>query len=227
MRTLLFCTAWADSTEALDRRLGRWLRHHAGLPWPCEVRLAVATDGLPANVTRPEPALDYLFWNHEPHLGRPAHLNYPGWWRSFTSSLDLARMIGAERIWHVESDFLVTSSKMIERLDTARAGWTAFWCPRHNFPETAIQVIGGDRFEKMASLKAELQGSGYRRFIGRHAEEVLPFDTIDRSMNGDRYGEAGIDPKTIEGLDFYGQAPDALEAIPFDARVSVMTGGNE
>jgi hypothetical protein len=203
LRTLLFCTAWADNAEALDRRVGRWVRHHASIPWPCDVRLAVAADGIDPDV--PWPAGDYERLNHVPHLGRPDHLSYPGWWRSFTSGLTLACNVGAVRMWHVESDFFVASERMVDRLHAATRGWTAFWCERWGFAETAVQAICCDRYRDLQDLKTRLEVGGYRTFDGQHAEHVLPFDQVERGMVGDRYGEAGVDPRSIPGLDYYGQ----------------------
>jgi hypothetical protein len=224
LRTLLFCTAWAEGAGELDLRVGRWVRHHAALPWPCDVRLAVAGDGIAGDVAWP--AGDYARLNHQPHLGRPGHLAYPGWWRSFSSSLTLACDVGAERIWHVESDFFIASERMIARMDAHISGWTAFWCGRWGFPETAVQLIAGDRYRALQDIRTQLEGGAFRTFDGQHAEHVLPFDEVERGMVGDRYGEAGLDPRGIADLDYYGQLGPGLDPI-FVAAGEGLSGSAE
>lgn len=206
MRTLLFCTAWSDSTEAMATRVGRWLDHHAMLPYPCEVVLAVIGDGIDGSIQWPGGF--YQRANLQPHLGRPSHLDYPGWWRSFGHSATIARELECKRIWHVESDFFIASQRMINRMSEIETGWIAFWCARHNFPETAIQVIGEEHFDKLADL-----GARHMDFAGKHAEHIIPFTTIIRDMKGDRYGESDADPTTIAGLDYYGQWRGHVPAV--------------
>jgi len=206
MKTLLFSTTWSDSAEHMQSRAGRWIDHHARLPYPCEVELAVIGDGVEESISWPDG--DYHRVNLMPHLGRPSHLDYPGWWRSFGYAAMIARQQGCQRIWHVESDFFIASWRMICKLNEIEQGWIAFWCPRHNMPETAIQVISEHHYAELASL-----GERYDKHAGRHAEHLVPFTTIVRNMVGDRYGEVGTPPESIEGLDFYGQCPGSIGMI--------------
>jgi hypothetical protein len=206
LKTLVFCTAWSDSAEHMRSRVGRWAEHHSRLPWPCSVELAVIGDGIAPEI--PWPDGNYRAVNLEPHLGRPSHLDYPGWWRSFGYAATIAREAGCHRIWHVESDFFLASWRMIVRMNEIEQGWIAFWCPRHGFPETAIQVIAEEHFDQLAEL-----GRQCREFAGRHAEHVIPFSTIICDMKGDRYGEGGTPPNEIPGLDFFGQCPGNVSMI--------------
>jgi hypothetical protein len=214
LKTLVFCTAWAETTADLDARVGRWLRHHQAIPWPCEVVIAVFADGLPEPVTWP--AGDYFRANLYPHLGRPNHLSYPGWWRSFAYASRAARLAGCERIIHIESDFYICSWRMVDKLAELTSGWTAFWCARHGFPESAIQVIGPNRFSEIDSLWEQLSMTDFRGFDGCHAEWSLPFDRIVREMTGDRYGELGKEPRSIPGIDWYGQLTPDLKPPVFE-----------
>jgi hypothetical protein len=207
MRTLLFCTAWGESTEAMANRLGRWVEHHSALPYPCPVVLAAIGDGIDEEIEWPPG--DYIRHNLMPHLGRPSHLEYPGWWRSFSHAATVALESGCERVWHVESDFFLASQRMLNRMNEIEQGWIAFWCHRHGFPETAVQVVGAEHFGTMAGLWGR-----HEDFIGKHAEHVLPLTTIICDMVGDRYGETAVDPATIAGLDFYGQCPSTIR-VPF------------
>lgn len=206
MKTLLFCTAWADSTEAMAARVGRWVAHHDAIAYPCTVELAVIGDGIAPSITWPAGA--YHRTNLEPHLGRPAHLDYPGWWRSFGHAATVARELGCRRIWHVESDFFLASRRMVNKLNEIEQGWVVFWCARHGFPETAVQAIGEENFDLLADL-----GAKHMTFAGRHAEHIIPFTTVIRDMVGDRYGETGVPPETIAGLDYYGQCPGHIPMV--------------
>lgn len=190
-------------------RLQKWLDHHAAIEYPCEVQLAAIGDGVRDEIVWPaipfgtglRPDIRYHAINLHPHLGRPSHLNYPGWWRSFAHSVKIARANGCRRIWHVESDFFLASHRMVERMNSLVQGWSAFWCRKHNFPETGVQVICENVFDVLQVYeRRRLQ------MEGRHAEGVLPFNNIFRDMVGDRYGEDGIPPDAINGLDYYGQA---------------------
>jgi hypothetical protein len=214
VKTLLFCTIYADRQAGMER-LAKWLAHHARITYPCEVQLAAIGDGIADSIAWPtirgehaEGLLGYHAVNLEPHLGRPNHLHYPGWWRSFTHSLDLARANGCRRIWHVESDFFLASQRMVERMHELVRGWSAFWCPLHNFPETAVQVICEDKFRELEAYKTRR-----RQMEGRHAEGVLPLNNVFRDMVGDRYGEAGILPDQVPGLDYYGQVAPATPML--------------
>lgn len=206
MKTLLFCTAWADSTEAMANRVGRWFTHHGSIPYPCPVELAVIADGIAPGIRWPDGA--YYRANLEPHLGRPSHLDYPGWWRSFGHAAKVARELGCQRIWHVESDFFLASHRMVNKMNEIERGWVVFWCARHGFPETAVQVIAEEYFGKLSKMERD-----YHSFRGRHAEHILPFTTVIRDMVGDRYGELGVMPETIADLDYYGQCPGNIPMI--------------
>jgi hypothetical protein len=196
----------------MQGRVGRWLNHHGRIAYPCDVEFAVVGDGIAPEITWPQivhPPGNYHAANLAPHLGRPSHLDYPGWWRSFGHAATIARDLGCRRIWHVESDFYLASRRMVNKMNEIEKGWITFWCPRHAFPETGIQVIAEEHFDQLA-----LVGERCQKFSGRHAEHVLPITTIICDMVGDRYGESEVNPATIEGLDFYGQCPAHI-TVPF------------
>lgn len=190
----------------MDGRVGKWLKHHAGLPYARETKLAVIGDGIAPEITWPEG--DYQRVNLEPHIGRPSHLDYPGWWRSFAHSAHVARELGCERIWHVESDFFLASWRMLSKMDEIETGWVSFWCHRHGFPETAIQVIGAEYFDALAGF-----GLRINQLVGQHAETAIPFTLSIKDMVGDRYGEWGRPPAEIGALDYYGQRPGEMDPL--------------
>jgi hypothetical protein len=223
MRTLLFCTSVArganERGDPVDTRIQKWIDHHAAIPWPCSMMYAVFVDGDAAPPVWPSsrPAWDrwgaFHHLNLFPHLGRPGHLAYPGWWRSFIYALRWARVVGAERIWHVESDFFIASERMVQRMDAERSGWSAFWCPHYGFAESAIEIIPNDRYEVFGRVSDRAATDQFRFYDGQHAEACLPFDRVIQDMVGDRYGEDDRDPATIPDLDFYGQARETTRFL--------------
>ena len=67
-------------------------------------------------------------------LGRSATLNYPGWFRSFTFSVVIAKRFDFQRILHIESDAYILSRRALDFINGMTTGWTVFWCPRYQFP---------------------------------------------------------------------------------------------
>ena len=195
-RTLVFCTSYIPGQAQWDERYARWLSHHAGLPWEAPL-MCMVDDGSPFV---PDAALIQTVGAGDPlpdapslplrvrfpdRLGRSGMHHYPGWWRSFLHSVFIARHYGCDKIVHVESDAYVLSSRMTSYISSRTSGWTAFWCPRWDFPETAIQVMCRDQF---ATLE-HMWEAGWERYDGLNAEFVLPFTEITRDPHGDRYSE--------------------------------------
>lgn len=206
MKTLLFGTAWAENQEHMDGRCGRWYAHHQAIPWPCEVVFALIGDGVSRDIRWPAGPVNI---NLIPHLGRPGHLEHEGWWRSFSHAAHVAKQQHCDRIWHVETDAYVASRRAVDWLYSVKSGWEVAWCPRYGFPETCIQAIGGDQFERLADY-----GRIYNKVKGQHPEHILPFSRVERGLIGDRYGETGDDPGRIDGLDYYVQCPPHI-TVPY------------
>ncbi|MGY4829698.1 hypothetical protein ACVNIS_14080 [Sphaerotilaceae bacterium SBD11-9] len=119
------------------------------------------------------------------HLGRLAHDQMHGWWRSFLYSLVVARAIGANKIVHIESDAYILSQRLLDYVTGMKSGWAALWTERFRMPETAIQVICEDQFEKLEAFRQRKQ----HELDGLMAEKILPFSDVNRSFIGDRYSE--------------------------------------
>lgn len=195
-KTLVFCTSHVAGPREWELRYRRWLRHHAALPWGAAL-VCMIDDGSPwlpdaaavqlvsADAPLPPPAGGPLMLRFAHRLGRSAVTDYPGWWRSFLFSVVVARHYGCERIVHVESDAFVLTRRTVDFIRGCESGWTAFWCPRWRFPETAIQVVCQDQFDAMERIRA----GGWEVFRGRQAEQVLPFTRVVREPHGNRYGE--------------------------------------
>lgn len=194
--TLVFCTSYVASQDEWVVRYERWLNHHAALPFeralfcmiddaspfrPGRDRVRIIEAGQPL----PAPAHGPLMIRFANRLGRTAVNDYPGWWRSFLFSVLVARHYRCQRIVHIESDAYVLTRRMVDFINSRRTGWTAFWCPRWNFPETGIQVVCEDRFDAMRGM----WDAGWARFAGQYAERLLPFTEVVKDPHGNRYGE--------------------------------------
>lgn len=194
MRSVFFCTSYIANEDVWNTRYKRWLDFHQKLnlgdtrlvmiddasPYcPPETGIAIISPG--ESLPEDKPSIIRF----PDRLGRNSLLSYPGWWRSFLHSVDLAHSIGARKIIHVESDAFILSERMLEYIHGLSEGWTTFWATSYNFPETAIQVICEDQFDAMASFKNRTPES----LEGKFAEDLLPFTHVNRKMVGDRYSE--------------------------------------
>ncbi len=231
MRTLLFCTTWADSADLWRLRYGKWLAHvlHSPLHYaqvllvddgsplrpPIEDLAVLDAERLPADC----PAAKIVFARFANRLGRPGALDYPGWWRSFFLAAQYAANYGFDKIIHVESDAFVLSAALSGYLNAIDSGWTALWCPYHGVPETCIQVIGRDQLRACLGIAREPYAP---RFVGRVAETLLPFTQIESCFKGDRYGEYRTDlpldadwasQVPIGTAVWSGSAPDAKKVL--------------
>lgn len=124
------------------------------------------------------------------HLGRPSPHDYPGWWRSFTFSLKLAENYGIKKIIHIESDFFIVSQKMLNYIKGLHKGWTVFFSRHYNFPETGIQVICKDSYNKLYDFYSRANENSYK--FDDIAENLLPFSKVQKKFTGDRYGEDNV-----------------------------------
>ena len=241
MRSVFFCTSYIADADAWNSRYKRWLAFHQKLNFG-DTRFVMIDDASPFCPPATEIAIigpGKILHEGQPsiirfpdRLGRSSLLSYPGWWRSFLHSVDLARRIGANKIIHVESDAFIISQRMRDYINNLHSGWTTFWAASYNFPETAIQVICEDQFDALASFKdkptAELEG--------KFAEELLPFTCVNREMVGDRYSEFRIPLlrtgllrsrkfnrlKFFQGNQFRARIPDNADfatQVTFDQRI--------
>lgn len=144
-----------------------------------------------------------LVW-FDNRLGRPSMFCYPGWWRSFTFSVRIARKFGFDKIIHIESDAYVLSRRLVDYLRSINRGWTAMWSPTYAFPETSIQIICADAFPRLEEFAS--RGEDFFRTSNRAAEFLLPFDKVDAKFKGERCGQLQRDRMPAH-LDFIAQVP--------------------
>lgn len=206
MKSIVFCTSFFRNEEEWTSRYLRWLNNYRQIPFD-DARLFLIDDASPytpdtncirtVSATEDVSAVDdrALIVRFGERLGRPEVLSYPGWWRSFLHSVSIARSLNATKIIHVESDAFILSGRLLEYIEQLQSGWVTLWTPHYKMPETAIQVICEDQFEKMEAF----QKQDRREFDGLFAEELLPFTHVNKQFIGDRYGELKI-PLLRNGL---------------------------
>jgi hypothetical protein len=129
----------------------------------------------------------YRFDNN---LGRSSLTQFPGWWRSFFFSIDIARKYGYRKIVHIESDFFVLSRRLVKFIRDLNDGWTGVYSTYYNFPETCLQIIGEDCFDKFAEIRSAVEANLYK--TDTYAELIIPFTRISRAFMGDRFGEPPV-----------------------------------
>lgn len=201
MKSIIFCTSYIDDTNHF--RYEKWINYYLD---KCELfnsdNLFLIDDGSPNAVF--DEKIEVLSANNLPdtlnekinlfhfenHLGRPGRRDYRGWWRSFTFSVKLAEKYDIDKLIHIESDYYVMSPGMMDYIANISEGWTVFYSSFYNFPETAIQVICKDSFEKLNQIHRRAVDSDYK--FKKIAERVLPFSKVEKGFTGDRFGEIKV-----------------------------------
>lgn len=208
MTSLLFCTSYMRDGDAWANRYARWVEHHQRHDLGAR-QIFLIDDASP--FVPPLPSLEaerqLVLATHRvqvlrfpSRLGRAGRFSYPGWWRSFTHSVKLARALGAHKLIHVESDAFVLSPRLRSYIESLERGWTVLWTELHQIPETAIQVICRDQYDALASF-----GDGrWQSHEGVAAETVLPFTQVVKHFKGDRYSEMKCDRGLLRSRKFDG-----------------------
>lgn len=196
-RTLMFCTAWSASTQQWELRYRPWLDHAraSGIAYDLLLIIDDASPVLPSwtdcsirSASEGDIRTREALVTFATHLGRVGSEDSPGWYRSFGYALTYATKHGFNKVVHVESDAVVISQRAVKRINSFNKGWLSFWTPRYSFPEMAIQVIAGSYLDQAQAKFSE----DYSWLRGRSHEWTMPFTDVDKSLQGDRYGEAQI-----------------------------------
>lgn len=198
MKTILFCTSYINTSKSWKTRYKRWLNYYQSSHLHSDIILMI-DDGAtytPADhdltialedSSLPKDCCGTLLYRFKNRLGRTSLIDYPGWWRSFLKSVELADYLGADKIIHIESDAFLLSGRIVDLLNNITTGWHVMWSQHYQFPETAIQVICRDQFQAMKDFKRRHESE----IISDIAENILPFTDIHREFIGDRYSEFG------------------------------------
>ena len=196
MKSIIFCTSYIKDAVAWEGRYKRWLDYYQDVPIDAIKRIMI-DDGSPflppteiiktVSNTAPLAAEQdpNLIIRFDHNLGRQSIKDYPGWWRSFLHSINVARELGADKIIHIESDAYVLSPRLVDFINQADSGWHVLSTQHNDFPETAIQVICRDQFEVFENFKRQNPSLHFHDY----AERILPFTSVNREFKGDRYSE--------------------------------------
>lgn len=155
------------------------------------------TDGLRAQF----PEANVVVFDKD--YGRPEMLSYAYTWRALYFMRAIFDSWEYEKVIFCVDDLLIISDRMFSYVDRLRSGWTTFWCPRHSFPESSLQVVTADceAFERFT------QDGNFLAHDGTLMERALPYTEINREMRGDRYGELPLEQQpNRDEVDFWAQA---------------------
>ncbi len=202
MHSFIFCTSFISnlSDSCSSKRWKRWIQFYDARKhlFGAE-RIILIDDGSPpeniprnihvidADMPLPDKLPDRpVMFRFQRHYGRQSLNVFPGWWRSFTFSSQIANRYSLSKIIHCESDAFVLSTHLASHIKTLSTGWTALWCPRFNFPESAIQVIYSDSLGMLGNFFRYGKTLWFQEVF---PERILPFTRIETGFKGDRYGE--------------------------------------
>jgi hypothetical protein len=222
MRSFIFCTSAlnGNADNHSIRRYRRWINHYSRiLPEVGADRLFLIDDGgkekdvsfeiIGGNLHDILQDQVYLY-RFPASLGRKNPVEFPGWWRSFLFSIEIAEKYGYQRMIHIESDFFVLSQRLRSFIRDIDRGWTSMYSYFYEWPESGIQIICEDAFDSFREIKRQLFSKGYS--WKAYAEMTLPFTNICKDFNGDRLGEprvlsAWLDKVAdkLASLDYIGQ----------------------
>jgi hypothetical protein len=222
MPSFIFCTSCIRNSSQYHyvNRYQRWINYYLTLLKELDAnRLFLIDDGgtdgqkeipllqneLPDNLEHP-----VNLFRFTEGLGRNTDADFPGWWRSFLFSMEIAGKYGYKKIIHIESDFFIVSQKLKTFIREIDHGWTSLYSHFHGFPETAIQVICEDAFPLFHELRDQVRSANYRTTT--LAEQLIPFTNINKDFIGDRIGEPNVLAKWMTDhisqfgkLDYLGQ----------------------
>ncbi len=215
MKTLIFCTSYAEREETWQHRHGWWLKSLQGSGLLFDQLLIVddASPFLPSwsnlKIISQDQAPDprdarsdapVVLYTHMERLGRQSVFDFPGWHRSFAFGAFYAEAHGFQKVIHIESDAHLISPRVQEHFNLFDDGWAALWSAKYTFPEIAIQVAARSGVAEMAAFARR----PYQELAGRLHETALPYTHIESTFIGDRFGEAGETIPT--NIDFVSQA---------------------
>ncbi|MCB0555501.1 MAG: hypothetical protein KDD02_18280 [Phaeodactylibacter sp.] len=201
MKTIIFCTSYIDENNY--KRYKNWTDYYFDkLGLFNSSGLFLIDDGspniffdkridihnsyeLPGSLKK-----NINLFHFENRLGRSSIADYPGWWRSFSFSIKLVEKYDIDKIIHIESDFYILSGRMIDYIEKLSSGWTAFYSKYYDFPETAIQVICNDTFDKLYEIYERAVEQNYK--FDKLAEFIFPYTNVEKNFHGDRFGELNV-----------------------------------
>ena len=202
MRTLIYCTAFSLSLDNWECRYRRWIEalRISGVSFD---QILIVDDGSPVLPAWPDvevfteaahganfsSSAQVVLYHFTENLGRSALYDFPGWYRSFGFGARYAKQHGFDKVVHLESDAYLISDRARAYVNDLRAGWTVLFCPKYDMPEITVQIICGESADRLVQFVEQ----PYAQLRGKNHERALPYDHIEKSLVGDRYGEESLD----------------------------------
>lgn len=204
-RAFLFCTIYVPRNEKPQAisRINSWIKFYQGKKDLLGFRNIFLIDDGSAiedikdiapgvNIIEPEAGLPEVLpegisiFHFQKRLGRGKNCVFPGWWRSFTFSSKIAKKYNFDKLILCEPDAYIIRDRLFSYIKSVAKGWVSLWCPKHKFPESAIQVICKDSINKLEEMHEKGEALWNLDVI---AERFLPFTKVEKRFIGDRYGE--------------------------------------
>jgi hypothetical protein len=229
MKSFLFCTCYINNDKFNHQsfRYKKWIDYYSALTnlqydyifliddgslyidllENQDVNIFVSTnDSLPEELSSKINIISF-----ENNLGRSSLLEHSGWWRSFTFALRIALKYDFTKIIHIESDFYILSDEIKNFINNKKSGWTSVYSECYNFPETSLQIICSDSYDRFEKIFKQVRALHFN--VNQYAEFYLPFTSVDKQFKGDRIGEPEVldhwSRKNENGkaFDYIGQLP--------------------
>lgn len=143
---------------------------------------------------------DVRIIHFDKHYPRGNHLDYLYCWRALNEINTLIDE-GNEKILFIDTDFFILSKRLAKYIHDLDSGWNTLWCPKHNFPESSVQILCKDAYPIFKAFSSV----PYYTHNGNTMETYLPFTNVNKSFIVDRYGEI-VDNEQNPEYDGYGQA---------------------
>ena len=216
VKSLIFCTSYFESETVFYLRYKKWLAYYLSLPFSEDKDFFILDDGSDLTLAdnlynliegdlSPETPIEKVnFYHFKDRLTKGGGANSEGWYRSFLFAYDIATMFGYDKIIHIESDLYLLTPGICDYINDLNTGWVSFRCPTYRFPESSIQIINKDCYDKLSDFKDETLDKGLENMHAHNAEWIIPFTHVEEDFVGDRYGERREDQNA--DMDYYAQA---------------------
>lgn len=133
----------------------------------------------------------------EQHYPREGHLIYKYLWRAL---FNLQKLFKAySKVIYTDNDFYVLNNKCANFIKNLDNCWASFYCHRHKFPETGIQIL-----TKNNQTYKDFRNNNWDKFVnlelwnGMTMEVTIPVTVYKDVLIGDRYSEYGSIPDNVD-----------------------------
>lgn len=214
MKSFVFCTSYSESHDIWEKTYKFWVKavQKGKLQYN---KIFLIDDGSPVlpnwkdsiilnpmDLPKTCPIEKIIIIHFENNLGhKPLDIRklHEGWHRSFMFSSIIAEKYQFNKIIHVESDAFIISERLHKYVNEISNDWNGFWSYKHNFSDTAIQIIAGNSINDFIKWrKSDINFKDNYSFI--YPEYYIPFTNVSKKFYGDRWGEDNINLKKFKQI---------------------------